>query len=156
MPFEYETPVYRPPSEAESLILQVTVGCSHNECTFCSMYRGKSFRAKPLARIEAEIEEARALVGPEVSRVFLADGDAMCLSHERLAAVLDALGRAFPRLRRVGAYANARDVLRKTPEELSDLRRRRLGIVYMGLESGDEPTLARLRKGATAAEIVEA
>lgn len=156
MPFEYEPPVYRPPSEAESLILQVTVGCSHNACTFCSMYRSKRFRVKPLDRIEAEIEEARGLLGPDVPRVFLADGDAMCLSYQRLAAILDALGRAFPRLRRVGTYANARDVLAKTPEELLDLRRRKLGIVYMGLESGDEATLAPLDKGATAAEIVEA
>lgn len=156
MPFEYEPPVYRPPSEADSLILQVTVGCSHNRCTFCSMYRTKRFRAKPIEQVRDEIAEARRLVGPDVARVFLADGDAMCLSAARVAEILDALEVAFPRLRRVGSYANARDVLRKTPEDLAELRRRRLGILYLGLESGDEPTLAALDKGATAAEIVEA
>ena len=156
MTLDYMTPVYRPPSEADSLILQVTVGCSHNRCTFCSMYRSKRFRAKPAEEVEAEIAEARRVLGADVPRVFLADGDAMCLSADRLRAILDALGRAFPRLRRVGTYANARDVLRKTPEDLADLRRRKLGIVYLGLESGDEATLARIDKGATAAEIVEA
>jgi radical SAM superfamily enzyme YgiQ (UPF0313 family) len=152
----YEPPVFRPPSEADSLILQITVGCSHNRCTFCSMYRGKRFRAKGLAEIRADVGEARRLVGPEVPRVFLADGDALCLSMERLTGTLDALAEAFPRLRRVGSYANARDVLRKSPEELAELRRRKLAILYLGLESGDDATLAAIEKGATAAEIVEA
>ncbi len=152
----YERPVFRPPSEADSLILQVTVGCSHNRCTFCSMYRGKRFRAKALHEIRADILEARRLVGPGVPRVFLADGNAMCLSMERLAGTLDALGEAFPRVRRVGSYANARDVLRRSPEELAELRRRKLAILYLGLESGDDETLAAVEKGATAAEVVEA
>ena len=154
--FDYEPPVYRPPSEADSLILQITVGCSHNRCTFCSMYRNKRFRTKPIHRIQAEIGEARRLLGPDVARVFLADGDAMCLSAQRLASILDALGEAFPRLRRVGVYGNARDVLGKTADELAGLRRRKLAVVYMGLESGDEATLAAIEKGASAGEIVEA
>jgi len=156
MTLAYEPPVFRPPSEADSLILQVTVGCSHNRCTFCSMYRTKRFRAKGLAEIREEISEARRLLGPDVRRVFLADGDAMCLSARRLTEILDALREAFPRLRRVGAYANARDVLRKSGEELSELRARKLGILYIGLESGDDAVLAELEKGATAAEMVEA
>jgi radical SAM superfamily enzyme YgiQ (UPF0313 family) len=156
MTLDYEHPVFRPPSEADSLILQVTVGCSHNLCTFCSMYRNKRFAAKPIGRIRAEIAEARRLLGPDVRRVFLADGDAMCLSARRLAEILGALDQAFPRLRRVGTYANARDVLRKSQEDLGDLRRRKLGIVYLGLESGDDATLASLEKGASPAEIVEA
>ena len=156
MTLAYEPPVFRPPSEADSLILQVTVGCSHNRCTFCSMYRTKRFRAKGLAEIREEISEARRLLGPDVRRVFLADGDAMCLSARRLTEILDALREAFPRLRRVGAYANARDVLRKSGEELSELRARKLGILYIGLESGDNAVLAELEKGATAAEMVEA
>jgi radical SAM superfamily enzyme YgiQ (UPF0313 family) len=119
------------------------------------MYRNKRFRAKPIERVRAEIAEARRLVGPGVTKVFLADGDAMCLSARRLAPILAALGAAFPRLRRVGAYANARDVLGKTLEDLADLRRRKLAIVYMGLESGDEATLAAIEKGASAARIVE-
>ncbi len=151
-----EPPVYRPPSEADSLILQVTVGCSHNRCTFCSMYRTKSFRAIALEQIRAEISEARRLLGPDVPRVFLADGDAMCLSARRLTDILDALDDAFPRLRRVGTYANARDVLRKTDDELGELRRRKLGLLYIGLESGDDATLAAVQKGATVAEMIEA
>ncbi len=156
MTLEYEPPVFRPPSEAHSLVLQVTVGCSHNKCTFCSMYRSKRFRAKGIEQIRAEIAEARRLVGPDVLRVFLADGDAMCLSVRRLAEILDALDEAFPRLRRVGIYANARDLLRKSGEDLSELRRRKLTVLYMGLESGDDATLAAVQKGATAAEMVEA
>ena len=156
MTLDYELPVFRPPSEADSLILQVTVGCSHNRCTFCSMYRNKRFRAKSIDQIQAEIAEARRLVGPDVARVFLADGDAMCLSAQRLTQILEALDQAFPRLRRVGSYANARDVLRKSPEELAELKRRKLAILYLGLESGDDATLAAIEKGASAAEIVEA
>jgi radical SAM superfamily enzyme YgiQ (UPF0313 family) len=156
MPFALEPPVFRPPSEARSLILQVTVGCSHNRCTFCSMYRTKRFRAKPLEQVRAEILEARAEFGDNVRRVFLADGDAMCLSAPRLTAILDALNGAFPRLQRVGIYANARDILGKTDEDLAGLRERRLKILYTGLESGDEETLAAVEKGATNAEIVEA
>ncbi len=156
MPFALEPPVFRPPSEADSLILQVTVGCSHNRCTFCSMYRSKQFRAKTLEQVRAEILEARAESGRDVRRVFLADGDAMCLSASRLAAILDALNDAFPRLQRVGIYANARDVLSKSDDELADLRQRGLKILYTGLESGDDQTLAAVEKGATAAEIVEA
>ncbi len=156
MPFSYDPPVFRPPSEADSLILQVTLGCSHNRCTFCSMYRTKAFRAKPIEQVREEIAEARRLVGPDVRRVFLADGDAMCLSAERLGAILDALHAAFPRVRRVGIYANARDLLRKRPEELAALHARKLSIVYLGLESGDDVTLAAVEKGATADECVEA
>lgn len=156
MPLAYEPPVFRPPSEADSLIVQVTVGCSHNRCAFCSMYRTKRFRARALDEVRADVAEARRLLGPDVRRVFLADGDAMCLSAGRLGQVLDALHAAFPRLRRVGIYANARDILRKTDEELAELRRRKLGIVYMGLESGDDEVLAAIDKGASVAEMTEA
>lgn len=152
----YDEPVFRPPSEARSLILQVTIGCSHNECTFCSMYRGKRFRVKSRDEVRADIEEARATLGDGVRRVFLADGDAMCLPAARLSDTLDSLAVAFPRLQRVGIYANARDILRKSHDELVALRARRLKIVYMGLESGDDETLADIGKGATAPEIVEA
>lgn len=154
IPFEYEHPLFRPPSEAESLILQVTIGCSHNRCTFCSMYRSKRFRPKAPERIRQEIAQARALLGPEVRRVFLADGDAMCLSTRRLAAILETLNQAFPRLQRVSAYANARDVLAKTDEDLVRLRSQKLKLLYLGLESGDEHTLSAVCKGATAGEIV--
>jgi radical SAM superfamily enzyme YgiQ (UPF0313 family) len=156
MSFSYELPLFRPPSEAESLILQVTIGCSHNGCAFCGMYRNKRFRAKSLEQIQAEVAQARTALGSDLRRVFLADGDAMCLSVRRLTGVLDALNETFPHLQRVGIYANARDVLAKSDEELAELRRRKLKILYMGLESGDDVTLAAMAKGATVNEIVQA
>jgi radical SAM superfamily enzyme YgiQ (UPF0313 family) len=152
----YDQPLFRPPSEADSLILQVTIGCSYNRCAFCSMYRSKRFRLKPPEQVREEIAAARAALGPDVRRVFLADGDAMCLSARRLVGILDALDEAFPQLQRVGVYANARDVLAKSDEELADLRRRKLKLLYLGLESGDDATLAAIAKGATASEIVTA
>jgi radical SAM superfamily enzyme YgiQ (UPF0313 family) len=152
----YEQPLFRPPSEAESLILQITIGCSYNRCAFCSMYRSKRFRLKPLEQVRGEIAAARAALGPDVRRVFLADGDAMCLSARRLFDILDALNEAFPQLQRVGIYANARDVRVKSDEQLVELRRRKLKILYLGLESGDDATLAAIAKGATASEIVTA
>ena len=108
----YVGPVYRPPSEADSLLLQVTLGCSHNECTYCAMYRGKTFQARPLADVLADVEEARRLA-PDTRRVFLMDGDAMTLATARLVPVLEALNAAFPALQRVGSYVNAVSVLRK-------------------------------------------
>jgi radical SAM superfamily enzyme YgiQ (UPF0313 family) len=151
-----EPPVFRPPSEAESLILQVTIGCSHNRCAFCGMYATKRFRTKTEEEIRADIDGVRAMVGPGVRRVFLADGDAMCLSTRRLTAILDRLNAAFPKMQRVGIYANARDVLSKTDEELAALRTRKLRMLYVGLESGDPETLAAIDKGATPVEIIEA
>ena len=120
------------------------------------MYRSKRFRPKKLDGIRQEIEQVRAAAGAEVRRVFLADGDAMCLSARRLTAILEWLGEAFPHLQRVGIYANARDLLAKTDEELAELRRRKLKILYLGLESGDDVTLTAITKGATSAELVEA
>ena len=152
----YEEPLFRPPSEAGSLILQVTLGCSHNRCTFCSMYRGKKFRVKRPDRVRADIAAARAVLGAGVPRVFLADGDAFCLSPRRLGEILGWLDEAFPRLQRVGIYANARDVLAKSDADLAELRRRKLKILYVGLESGDDEILRRIDKGATVDEIVAA
>ena len=151
-----EPPVFRPPSEAESLILQVTIGCSHNRCAFCGMYATKRFRARTADEIRADIDGVRAMVGPGVRRAFLADGDAMCLSTRRLTAILDLLNDAFPKMQRVGIYANARDVLSKTDQELVELRTRKLRMLYVGLESGDAQTLAAIDKGATPVEIIQA
>ena len=151
----YEGPVYRPPSEAESYLLHVTYGCSHNECSFCAMYIHKRFRVRPLEEVREDIEEAsRAL--PDTAKVFLLDGDAMTLKPDRLLPVLDALRAAFPRLRRVAAYSNASSVLPKSDAELERLRDAGLGILYFGLESGDDATLERIVKGATRDEVVEA
>jgi len=150
----YEGPVYRPPSEAESYLLHVTYGCSHNLCGFCAMYRHKQFRVRPTEEVREDIAAAaRAL--PAIDKVFLLDGDAMTLATARLLPVLDALRAAFPRLRRVAAYSNAASVLAKSDAELASLRDAGLGILYFGLESGDDPTLARIEKGATAAEVAE-
>ncbi|MBN2359935.1 MAG: radical SAM protein [Deltaproteobacteria bacterium] len=153
---EYEEPLFRPPSEAASLILQATIGCSHNRCAFCSMYQTKKFRVRPSAELRAEIATARRALGPDVGRVFLADGDAMCLSTRRLVEILDAVRASFPRLQRVSAYANARDILHKSDTELTELRQRKLKLLYLGLESGDDFTLTAIEKGATVDQIVTA
>lgn len=151
----YVEPVFRPPSEADSLILQVTVGCSHNACTFCAMYRNKSYHERPLAEVLAEVEEAARLY-PWTSRVFLGDGDALAAPEPFLSAILDALAQALPGLRRVSLYATPMNLLSKTPEELSRLAAKGLGLFYLGLESGSDEVLRAVGKGATAAEAVEA
>jgi len=151
----YEGMVIRPPSEADSYILQVTYGCSHNRCTFCGTYRDKPFRARPIQEVLEDIALAQSQV-PDTRRVFLADGNALVLGTQRLITILDALASAFPLLRRVGIYANARDILGKTDAELAELQQRKLEIVYLGLESGSDEVLRRVHKGITAAEMVEA
>jgi len=120
------------------------------------MYRTKRFKTRRQAEVEADIADARSMLGPHVRRVFLADGDAMCLSPRRLHALLAPINDAFPALQRVAAYANARDVLRKSDEELEALAGQKLRLLYLGLESGDEEILRRIEKGATADEIAEA
>ncbi len=147
--------VFRPPSEADSYILQLTYGCSHNRCTFCAAYLDKPFQARPIDETLEDVALARQHL-PDTRRVFLADGNALVLSPRRLVAVLDALASAFPRLRRVGIYANAHDILSKTDAELAMLRQRKLDILYLGLESGSDEVLRRVHKGATAAEMVDA
>ncbi|GEO80989.1 radical SAM protein [Pararhodospirillum oryzae] len=144
----YDPPVYRPPSEANSLILQVTLGCGHNQCAFCSMYQSKVYTVRPLDAVLAEIE-AVAARAPGVTRVFLADGDALRLPAPHLLAVLEALNRHFPDLTRVSAYATPGDILRKTDAELAALRAARLVMLYVGLESGDPDTVRRAAKGAS-------
>lgn len=151
----YVGPVYRPPSEADSFLLQVTLGCSHNECTYCAMYRHKTFSARALPDVLADVREA-ARLDPDVRRVFLLDGDAMTLSTARLVPVLEALSASFPNLQRVGSYVNAVSVLRKSDEELRRLASLKLTIGYLGLETGDEETAKAIVKGATVAEEVEA
>ena len=153
---QYEGIVYRPPSEARSLILQVTIGCSNNTCTFCNMYKAKRFRIRSMEEIRADIEEARLLYGPAVRRVFLADGDAIILPTEKLVDILTMLKGVFPNLSRVTSYATPRDVLRKTPAELETLRNAGLDMVYTGAESGNDEILEGICKGVTSDEIIEA
>ncbi len=151
----YHGMVIRPPSEARSYILQITYGCSHNRCTFCGTYLDKPFRPRDVDEVLEDI----ALAGqmrPDTRRVFLADGDALVLKTDRLLRILDTVQKTFPQLERVGIYANCRDILRKTPEELKTIRERGLGIVYVGLESGDDEILTDIEKGATAEEMIEA
>jgi len=151
---EYEGIVIRPPSEAESLILQVTLGCSHNRCTFCPTYKGRRFRIKDLDRIKEEIDEM-APYGP-FRKVFLADGDALIIPQDKLVAILQCLKEKLPGLRRVGIYGNAKSILRKSVEELRALKALKLGIVYLGVETGDQTLLEKVRKGASYEQMVEA
>lgn len=146
--------IYRPPSEAHSLLLQVTLGCSHNRCVYCDMYRDKRFRPKDWDTIEADIEEA-AKRGPVFERVFLCDGDALILPTQKLLRILDAIRARLPWVTRVGTYGDTRSMGRKTIEELTQLRDAGLGIVYHGMESGDDEVLARIDKGGTRSQCIE-
>lgn len=151
---EYEGIVIRPPSEAESLILQVTLGCSHNKCTFCPTYKGRRFRIKDIEIIKAEIDEATPY-GP-FRKVFLADGDALIIPQSKLLTILQHLNEKITGLRRVGIYGNAKSILRKSVEELQALRKQKLGIIYLGVETGDEELLRKVHKGASYEQMVEA
>jgi radical SAM superfamily enzyme YgiQ (UPF0313 family) len=150
----YEGTVYRPPSEANSLILQATLGCSYNECTFCGMYREKRFRVRPFEELEREIDEARRVLGPAVQKVFLADGDALVAKAGFLARVLDACAEAFPRLRRVSCYASPQALQVRTVREMEELREKGLTQYYLGIESGHDRVLEDLAKGVDAAEMI--
>lgn len=152
----YEGQIYRPPSEARSLIVQATIGCSWNHCTYCDMYRDKTFRVRDLDEILEDIETARRLQGSEVDKVFIADGDGLIMDLDHWEPILAACNAAFPRLRRVSAYATAMNLLEKTPEELRRLRELGLSLLYIGPESGDDITLKRIAKGTSFDEHVRA
>lgn len=154
-PFSYEQPLFRPPSEARSLIFQITIGCSQNSCTFCGMYKGKKFRIKPLDEVLGEIASIPSLYRQSVNRVFLADGDALVYPFAGLVSILEALAEHFPRLGRVGSYASPASLTTKSPEQLAVLRRKKLRILYFGLESGDDETLQSINKGFSSAEMTE-
>jgi radical SAM superfamily enzyme YgiQ (UPF0313 family) len=151
----YEGVIIRPPSEADSVLLQVTVGCSHNRCTFCGTYKGERFRIKDQAIVDADIRYAAQNLS-FLRRVFLTDGDALILPQAKLVWILRRLREAMPRIQRVGLYGNSKSILRKTPEELEELRELGLGIVYHGLESGDAEVLREINKGATPERMIEA
>lgn len=151
----YEGVIIRPPSEANSILLQVTVGCSHNRCTFCGTYKGQRFRFKDDAIIEADIRYAAKALS-FLRRVFLTDGDALILPQDRLIRLLTRIREAMPWIQRVGLYGNAKSILRKTIGELEQLRELGLGIVYLGLESGDAEVLSEIRKGGSPERMIEA
>lgn len=153
--FAYDEPVFRPPSEARSLILQLTVGCSWNRCTYCAMYRSKEYRVRPVEEVVAEIRTAAGAV-PGVRRVFLADGDALVAPMESLERVLGEIRERLPSVTRVGIYADSRCLIDKGVERLGRLRELGLGIVYFGPETGDPVTLKAIRKGTTVERQLEA
>lgn len=149
-PLQYIEPVFRPPSEARSLILQVTNGCSWNKCTFCEMYTAgqKKFKPKAIADLEVEIKSLAQACYP-VHRIFLADGDAMSLSVRRLREILELIHRYFPNVQRVSSYCLPRNLKKKSVEELAELRELGLSLLYVGCESGDDEVLALVEKGET-------
>lgn len=150
-----EGPVFRPPSEADSFILRVTMGCSHNRCTYCNMYRSVKFRLRTATEIMKQINAAKTYA-EYIRRIFLADGNALVLETEQLVELLGILKTTFPKLRRVACYAGPKDILRKTPDELQRLYQAGLTLVYYGMESGDDQVLQHVCKGVTAQESIAA
>jgi radical SAM superfamily enzyme YgiQ (UPF0313 family) len=152
----YIGPLYRPPSEANSYIVQATIGCSWNKCAYCDMYRQKQFRVRELSETLADVAQAGRVGGDVIDKVFVADGDALVLSMDHWRALLAAIAAHLPRVRQVSCYAMASNILGKTPDELRELRERGLSLLYVGPESGDDLVLKRIVKGSTFAEHVEA
>jgi radical SAM superfamily enzyme YgiQ (UPF0313 family) len=151
----YEGRIYRPPSEARSYIVQATIGCSHNLCTYCDMYRDKEFRERDLDVVIKDIHDASRMY-PTADKVFVADGDALVMDSTRWDGILESLRGSFPSLRRVSCYATAQNLLEKSESELSRLREGGLSLLYIGPESGDPVTLKRIVKGNTFQDHVEA
>lgn len=152
---DYDTPVYRPPSEADSFILRVTRGCAHNHCTYCNMYRGVKFEKLSDEQIMRQIAIAYSVDREGVRKVFLADGDALVLETERLLKILNTLKKYFPNLEKVASYAAPGDILRKSVDELRQLREAGLQLLYYGMESGDSQTLKDIRKGVNGDQSIE-
>lgn len=152
--FNYVEPVFRPPSEARSLILQITIGCSQNQCRFCGMYKMKQFSCRSVSDIAAEIEMIPTEHRHHYQRIFLADGDALVYPQNKLLVILDFLNEKFPHLTRIGMYASPRSLTTKTREELEELKKRKVRILYFGLESGDDPTLKLVNKGYHSEEML--
>lgn len=146
--------LYRPPGEWKSYLLQCTIGCSNNQCTFCGMYKEKKFRIRPVAEILEDIDMAREYYGPDLERVFLMDGDAIIMKTEELLQILRKLYKTFHRLQKVTLYAGPKSTLSKTPEELRTLREAGLSRAYLGVESGSDQVLRFIRKGCSAQEML--
>jgi len=151
---DYQGNIFRPPSEAYSILLQVTTGCSHNKCTFCGMYKGSRFTIKDEATIMADIDFAAQHCRRQ-DRLFLCDGDALILPQAKLLKILKRIREKLPWIQRIGVYANTKSIRRKTPAELEELRANGIGIAYLGLESGDDITLERIHKGADSSRMIE-
>jgi radical SAM superfamily enzyme YgiQ (UPF0313 family) len=151
---DYEGIIIRPPSEAYSLLLQVTTGCSHNRCTFCGTYQGKKFKIKSLDIIKKDLQEARSY--GYVEKVFLCDGDALIIPQGRLEEILKLINDNIPTVKRIGTYANAKSILRKSVDELKKLKESGLKIIYLGVETGNRELLKKTQKGSTYEQMVEA
>ncbi len=150
----YDMPLFRPPSEGYSMIFQVTLGCSHNRCKFCYMYKDKKFRIKSLEEIKQEIE-FMSTQGYEFDKVFLADGDALVIRADTMLKILNLLYKKFPFIKRVSAYANPSNILLKSEEELKEINRAGLKMLYIGIESGDDEILRLVDKGASSQQIID-
>ncbi|HBI47690.1 MAG TPA: radical SAM protein [Smithella sp.] len=151
---DYEGLIIRPPSEAYSLLLQVTVGCSHNKCTFCGAYRQKKFKIKSLDQVKKDLHEASSY--KNVEKVFLCDGDALIIPQPRLEEILQLINANLPNLEGIGTYANAKSILRKSVDELKKLKDMGLKIIYLGVETGNAELLQKIHKGVTSEQMVEA
>lgn len=150
----YEGNIIRPPSEAYSIILQVTVGCSHNKCTFCPTYKGERFKIKDDKTILGDLNFAAKYMRRQ-DRLFIADGDALIIPQKRLVRLMEQIREKLPQVKRIGLYGNVKSIKMKTDEELRQLKDLGLGIVYLGIESGDDVILEQVKKGTTAAEQIE-
>lgn len=150
----YEGTCIRPPSEAYSILLQVTVGCSHNKCAFCGTYKDKRFRIKDDKIILSDILFASKYMRRQ-DRVFLMDGDALIIPQKRLIWILDQIREHLPWVKRVGAYGNTKSIKMKTPEELTQLREKKLGILYLGVETGDDELRKKINKGSSAQTCID-
>ncbi|MBL4624180.1 MAG: radical SAM protein, partial [Flavobacteriales bacterium] len=153
-PIQYDEPLFRPPSEARSLIIQITLGCSWNKCSFCEMYTSKRFKARKEEEIFADID-AFSPHAAQIRRVFLADGDPLVLSTDRLLSILEKLNTTFPGLNRISTYASPSNLKRKSDEELIALREAGLTLIYVGIESGDSEVLECIQKGETFETTIE-
>lgn len=155
MMIQYSFPLYRPPAEADNIIIQATLGCSHNRCSFCAMYKTKRYLIRPFEDVANEIDFLSRCY-PDANKVFLADGDALALSTDHLAKLLDLLKVSFPRLSRVSLYATAQNFLEKSVDELKELRACGLSLAYFGIETGNDELLRKIDKGVNADQMIEA
>jgi len=155
MMLNYHAPMYRPPSEGKSLIFQVTLGCSFNECSFCDMYRSKEYSERSWEEVKGEIDLMAKQV-PNTTRIFLADGDALNLSTDYMIKIVEYLYKNFPELERVSCYAMPMNILKKTPDELKRMNAAGLNMLYLGIETGSDIILKKITKGATSATIIRA
>ena len=155
MMLNYDAPLYRPPSEAKSLIFQVTLGCSFNECSFCDMYRSKEYSERSWEEVKGEID-LMAKTMPDTTRIFLADGDALNLSTDYMIQIVEYIYQKFPNLERVSCYAMPMNLLKKTPDELNMMNKAGLNRLYLGIETGNDIILKKVTKGATQSTMIKA